>query len=108
MRSANAECPLSEQPTRSYVVFVDDNFHYMEEDERYRLGDYQTYAEAVQACQAIVDKFLAAEFKPGMAAEQLYARYKDFGDDPFIVPDGDKFSSWDYARRRSVEVCAGK
>jgi hypothetical protein len=31
----------SESPTK-YEVFVDDNFHYMEEDERYKAGDLPT------------------------------------------------------------------
>ena len=104
MPNVYGENALNEQPTRSYVVFVDDNFHYMDEDERYRLGEYQTYEEAVQACQAIVDEFLASEFKPNVTAAKLYAQYEQFGEDPFIVPDEKKFSSWEYARKRSHEI----
>jgi hypothetical protein len=54
--------PLAEKP---YVVFVDDNFHYMDEEERYKSGDYATLEEAVSKCRRIVDDFLEGEHKPG-------------------------------------------
>ena len=41
-----------------YSVYVDDNFHYMQEDERYTLGVFDTEAEAVEAARNIIDKFL--------------------------------------------------
>jgi len=41
----------------NYTVFVDDNFHYMDESERYKLGDFPDCASAVAACKKIVDEF---------------------------------------------------
>ena len=32
--------------TRAYVVSVDDNYHYMDESERYDHGRFATYEEA--------------------------------------------------------------
>jgi hypothetical protein len=34
---------------------VDDNFHYMDQDERYEHGIFSTVDEAIAACKAIVD-----------------------------------------------------
>ena len=33
-----------------YSVYVDDNYHYMDESERYKKGDYATLDEAIAAC----------------------------------------------------------
>jgi hypothetical protein len=38
--------------------------------------------EALAAAKNIVDEFLAREYKCGMTAKQLYAKYTSFGDDP--------------------------
>ncbi|MGO9006742.1 MAG: hypothetical protein ACLQIQ_09260 [Beijerinckiaceae bacterium] len=93
-----------------YRVMVDDNFDYMDEDDRWELGAFATAEEAVAACRALVDKDLARHFKPGMAAAELYELYVDFGDDPFIVatPGEPKiaFSAWDYAKRRAEDICS--
>ena len=94
----------------AYKVFIDDNFHYQDESERVARGTFETAAEAVAACKAIVDDFLADAFKAGMSATDLYGQYASFGDDPFIVPVDPKdapvtFSAWHYARVR-CEVIA--
>jgi len=90
---------------RPYAVFVDDNFHYMNEDERYKDGNYATLEEAISKCQRIVDDFLEGEYKPGMPSAELYDRYCSFGEDPFIRGPGCDFSAWDYARQRCDELC---
>ncbi len=28
-----------------YIVMIDDNFHYMDEDHRYKHGEFSTYAQ---------------------------------------------------------------
>jgi hypothetical protein len=89
----------------SYKVMVDDNFHYMDEDERYELGIFGTAEEAVAACKRIVDEYLMSAYKTGIAEEELLEGYKSFGQDPFIVAidQSDKavhFSSWDYAKEQ--------
>lgn len=92
-----------------YTVQVDDNYHYMDETERYTLGKYETWEEAVAAAKKLVDASLADSYKPGMSAESLYSAYKMFGEDPFILGDcpdpKDAFSAWDYAKRRCEELC---
>jgi len=92
------------RPKAGYTVFVDDNFHYMDEDERYTLGVFATPEEAIAACRSIVDGCIGSE--PGATAETLFKNYAMFGEDPFIVP-GVGFSAWDYAKRRCAELAAG-
>ena len=93
----------------SYTVLVDDNYHFMDETERYTQGDYPTLAAAIQVCQAIVDDFLLSALEPGMTAGRLYHQYTAFGEDPFIQPPpgepAQPFSAWDYARQRCEELC---
>lgn len=70
-----------------YQVFVDDNFHYMDESERYLHGEFDTADQAITACKKIVDECLENSYQPNMTAEQLYESYVGFGDDPFIKSD---------------------
>ena len=95
-----------------YTVLVDENSHEQDETERYEHGTFATYDEAVAACQRIVDEFLALQYRPGMAADDLYRLYTMFGEDPFIRsdgPDGDPrssiFSAWEYAQLRCALLC---
>ena len=90
-----------------YVVHVDDNYHYMDESERYKLGEFGSCEEATAACKRIVDEFLERGYEKGMSFKELYEGYIGFGEDPFIVSD-DKtcfFSAWDYAKKRCRELC---
>jgi hypothetical protein len=91
-----------------FEVMVDDNFHYMDKDERWRLGSFATLEEARQACMALVEECLSNYYQTGMEAEELYSQYTMFGDDPFIVGPGEpgKFSAWIYAKARAFEICA--
>ena len=89
-----------------YTVYVDDNFHYQDEDERYKLGDFETLEAAVTACKGIVDDFLKANYKPGMSAVELHRHYTGFGEDPFITgaTGPSPFSAWEYARERCEAI----
>lgn len=92
----------------SFTVFVDDNFHYLDESERYELGRFPTLATAISAAQRLVDDYLAAAYRPGMSAEALLQSYISFGEDPFIIAaNGEKveFSAQTYARQRCEEIC---
>ncbi len=92
--------------SKLYSVYVDDNFHYMDKSERYKLGTFETCEEAVIACMKIVDEFLLAGYGEGKNHKQLIEEYLFFGDDPFIV-SGDKkcfFSARDYASKRCNEI----
>ena len=85
-----------------YRVFVDDNFHYMDEEEAYFLSEvFSDEASAVSRAKGIVEE-CCADVKYDVST------YKGFGDDPLVVPpDGHArsgFSAWSYAE----EVCAAK
>jgi len=91
----------------TYKVFVDDNYHYMDESERYLLGDFESLEAAVAACKKIVDEFLVSSHRPGMTSAELLTQYIHFGEDPYIFA-GDgivHFSARDYASVRVREIC---
>jgi hypothetical protein len=85
-------------------VFVDDHFHYQDEDHRYEHGEFENPDEAVAVCKQIVDGCLEHMLKPGMTADALFQLYAMFGEDPFVIP-GNGFYAWDYAKER-CEVLA--
>jgi len=94
---------------RGYRVYVDDNFHFMDEDERWCLGEFSSYEDALVAARKIVEDFFS-DAKPGQTAEELYDGYTGFGDDPFIVAFGGAdqpaslFSAWGYAKHLAGEL----
>src|SRR3972149_10058061 len=93
-----------------YKVLVDDNFHYMDESERYELGEFPTLAAAIEASRKIVDEYLLSAYRPGMTTAALVTSYVLFGEDPYVVALGPEasgvlFSARDYARRRCEELC---
>jgi hypothetical protein len=83
-----------------YTVYVDDNYHYMDESERYKLGEFDDCQSAIAACKEIVDEFLRENHGK---CDDVLATYLMFGEDPFIVTDDPdcKFSARDYARERT-------
>ena len=90
-----------------YRVLIDDNFHFMDESARYEHGQFDTAEAAAAACKRIVDECLASAHSPGMAAADLLQVYRMSGEDPWIA-GGDqavKFSAWDYAATRVLEIC---
>jgi hypothetical protein len=83
----------------------------MRPEERYELGTFSTFEEAVAACKRIVDDDLTEWAKRPSTAKDLYETYVCFGEDPFIVAldPNDKapnFFSWDYAKERSQALAA--
>ena len=91
-------------------MFVDDNYCYMDEDRRWKLGEFETYQEAVAAAKKVVDDCLVEHYKPGTTAAVLYMGYKEFGDDPLITGEGpgidsESFTAWEYAKLRCEELC---
>lgn len=93
----------------SFYLRIYDNYHYIEESEAYNSGKFETYDEALAQAKSIVDVFLESSWKQGITPEELLSQFKDFGDDPIIVPnsneDGGGFSAWDYAESRVEEIC---
>jgi hypothetical protein len=100
---------LKETTNQKYVVIVDDNFHFMNQSERYTLGEFETLDSAHAACRQHVESDLEHFFKPGMSARALYETYVQFGEDPFVrAPPGEPASTFNarhYAKRRADEMC---
>ncbi len=92
-----------------FRVYVDDNYHYMDESERYLHGEFASLDEAVAAARRIVDDYLASALGDSPTADGLMASYCSFGEDPFIIADppvghGVLFSAREYARQRCREL----
>jgi hypothetical protein len=94
---------------QGYRVNVDDNFHYMNEDERWVLGEYATYEEALAAAKKMVEGFFE-DSEPGMNPAEAYEAYTMGGDDPWIeafggsTPPETRFSAWGYAKELSERL----
>jgi hypothetical protein len=98
----------SSDPARPFTVVIADNFHYMDESEKYEHGKFETLEAAIAASKRIVDEFLVSAVQPGMTADALYSQYTSFGDDPYIIGSnepGVPFSAWTYAKARCSELC---
>lgn len=78
-----------------FDIFIDDNFHYMDESERIHRGSFDTFEEALAEARRIVETSVRSSYRPGMSFNELWEQYKTFGDDPFISSGG--FSAWSYA-----------
>jgi hypothetical protein len=53
-----------------YAVYVGDNFHYIDESERYKKGDFATLDEANAACKQMIDGFLKVGVEPDRTAAE--------------------------------------
>jgi hypothetical protein len=88
--------------------------HSEPEPEVRRVGEYRTVEEAIAAAKKLIEEFLRAEFKRGMAAGKLYSLYKERGEHPFIFQDQAKtfnvpgFDHEGYARTLATELCGRK
>lgn len=98
----------------AYAVMVDDHFHYMDPEERYRSGEFTSAEAAIAHCRKLVDDDLLATLrnKNGtMTAAELWDDYTSFGTDPFVVATAGEeavhFSAWTYAQARCTELCGG-
>jgi hypothetical protein len=93
---------------KKYIVYVDDNYHYMDETERYKLGEYDTREAAVAACKAKVEEYFERIEKGKYSYEELWGGYMEYGEDPYISNEDikDHFSAWEYAKQRCQEHCA--
>jgi hypothetical protein len=90
-----------------YQVVVDDNFHYMDESERYTHGEYEASEMALGVAKALVDADLNSLYRTGMTADELYRQYTTFGSDPRILSEDESchFSAWSYAQERCQDIC---
>ena len=91
-----------------YTVTVDDNFHFMDKDERWTAGTYGSLREALDKCLQMVGQDLRQGYRSDITATDLYESYTIMGDDPFITgPMRTVFSAWNYAKELA-EFLAGK
>lgn len=97
----------SPKDSKKYVMYVDDNYHLMDEAERYKGGEFDDCESAKKQCMEIVDAFLIEGYQPGMTWKELLSAYQGFGEDPWIASaEADcQFSAWDYAEQRCQEIC---
>jgi hypothetical protein len=97
-------------PKHTYRVYVDDNFHYMDESERYAHGEFSSCESAIDACKRIVDEFFRSYDLKSATPEYLWQQYAFFGEDPFFVStDADcRFSAREYASKRCRELTGAK
>ena len=94
----------------TYKVYVDDNYHYMDQDHRYELGTYMNFYEAVEAAKKVVDEFLIENKSEFETADKLHAFYCMYGEDPFIMAEDafKKFSARTYADYKCKELFENK
>ena len=71
-----------------YKVFVDDNYHYMDESERYVADSYSSLEDAVERCKELTIKSLEDLYEDGITPENLSAQWAMFGEDLYIVGAG--------------------
>ncbi len=98
---------LTDQPDH-YLVVVDDHRRRGVSSGRRVHGACADYESAVAACEGIIDGCLRRISDGGASVDELWERYLQRGESPFILgeaPDGDcGFSGRDYARRRVTEM----
>jgi hypothetical protein len=95
----------SKMRKKKYTIVIDDNFHFMDESESYKSGEFDTYEEALGECKKILDDFLEDAVRPGDTADQLYSAFVMFGETPHIHGEKlGKFSATNYARKRCTEI----
>ena len=97
------------EPSSPFTVYVDDNYHYMNEDHRYTAGEFDTWEEAVTLARKIVDETIVKAIEGGSTPQKAIDEYRAFGEDPWIVSDGtvpseESFSAWSYAETRAREL----
>jgi hypothetical protein len=92
--------------SEKYTVYVDDNYHYMDEGERVTAESYDSLEEALEKCREIVSRSLNDLYEKGITPEKLSAQWSMFGEDPFIVGAG---GSVPFSARKFVtaELCQG-
>jgi len=77
----------------------------MDENERYKLGEFNDLQSAISACKRIVDEFLSS-CDSGAGADEMLKQYIMFGEDPWISSDDPecRFSAREYAKARCQEL----
>ena len=74
-----------EQPSK-FQVIVEDNYHYMEDDDRRVVGTFDTYEKALAAARKIVTNSVKHCAEDKRDAGEIHACYVMFGEDAWILP----------------------
>ncbi|MEY8095846.1 hypothetical protein AB9F29_00270 [Falsihalocynthiibacter sp. S25ZX9] len=80
-----------------FTVFVDDNFHHGDPEERLTDRTYETRDEAIARCKQLIENELLSYLEQGFSVEKLYATWMMFGEAPYIP-------EVDYSAKKSVET----
>ena len=89
-----------------YKVIVDENFHFMDEDESCTAAEYTSAEEAGVHCKKIIDDYLDRVHKSGMSANDLWRSWSGFGESPRISGPAE-FSVVEYTKQPCEVLCAG-
>jgi hypothetical protein len=97
-------------PEKPYDVYVDDNYHYMDESGRRFDGAFADCAAAIARCKDIVEVFLREGYRDHMTEDELWEGYRGYGEDPWIssTDPACTFSARDYAKARCAEIAGTK
>ncbi len=90
--------------SEKYKIYVDDNYHYMDESERYVADSYSSLEEAVERCKELTIKSLKDLYEDGITPENLSAQWAMFGEDPF-VRGGDGSVPFSARKFITTELC---
>jgi hypothetical protein len=90
--------------SEKYKICVDDNYHYMDESERYPADSCSSLEEAVERCKEFTIKSLQGLYEDGITAEDLSAQWAMFGEDPYVV-GGDGSVPFSARKFVTTELC---
>ncbi len=85
-----------------YIVKVDDNFHYMDESERYTAGSYDTLEEAIEKCKKITIENLEGLYEKDIKPNKLLSQWGFFGEDPFIISPSESKIKIPFSARKFI------
>ena len=107
--------PEKNRPGKTVTYFVEGLIkRHTGEQEVRRIGEYELLEDAIKASEQVIDGFLLGISEPEMAAADLFSRFEDLGEVPFIFRDGDAtlnvtdFNYYAYAMFRCGFICARK
>ena len=100
-----------EEIQKPFEVFIDENWDYLDKDNRYSIGRYSSYDEALGVAKSIVDGCLSKYIDQGKSADEALLNWSLHGEDPVIRPQPpggiEHFSARNYARQRAADIIDG-
>ncbi len=87
-----------------YKVFVDDNYHYADQSERYSVGSYGSLPEAIDKCKEITINSLKHFYEKGITPDKLSAQWSMFGEDPYVFT-GEGSVPFSARKFITIELC---